>query len=473
MWPFALGRHDRISTYCGYVVEYIWGCQFRKTEGKHKAIFANYLPFKARMELRDGLFGGRVETFFLKYTAGPREKVRYVDFTSLYPSVMMQRYPTGHPTMQLTEPFDYTLASYDMAIVYCDVECPPDLLIPLLPSKRIMAGVSKLMFDLTPKERQVYTTVELRKALSIGYKITKIYEVWNFAGADNLFTDYIKYFFKLKTENSGKFSSDPVKFEEQMGFMVDHSKCTFNAGKRSVAKLCLNSLWGKLCQAPEIHNNKVLRTQEDLHKLFMDDTIEPNALIAAYGPDIAEAFYTKREPFIPPNKNINLPVALFTTSYARVKLYELMEEVGVERCLCCDTDSIIYMEKTGEHKLADKMDSALLGYLTDELDEGDYIVSFLSTGCKSYAYRTKKGKEVMKLKGITQTAANKEIITWGGLEQLVQKNISEIVAQHRIFRTQKCGKVVKVEDSKKILRLTFDKRRVVRYKSGNIGTLPF
>lgn len=58
-----------------------------------------------------------------------------------------------------------------------------------------------------------YTHVELNRALAMGYRVTDVYEVWNYtrwagSNADGctdppLFADYINLFLKLKMESSG------------------------------------------------------------------------------------------------------------------------------------------------------------------------------------------------------------------------------------------------------------------------------
>ena len=60
------------------------------------------------------------------------------------------------------------------------------------------------------------------------------------------------------------------------------------------------------------------------------------------------------------------------------------------RCVCYyDTDSVIYTGKEGEWEppLGDH-----LGELTNELDDNDWIVTFVSAGPKNYAYKTHQGK---------------------------------------------------------------------------------
>lgn len=67
--------------------------------------------------------------------------------------------------------------------------------------------------------------------------------------------------------------------------------------------------------------------------------------------------------------NVNIFVACFTTSYARLKLYNTLDTLK-ERVLYMDTDSVIYTQKPTESLIPV---GNYLGQFTNELDEGDYI----------------------------------------------------------------------------------------------------
>lgn len=92
----------------------------------------------------------------------------------------------------------------------------------------------------------------------------------------------------------------------------------------------------------------------------------------------------------------NVFIAAFTTSLARLKLYNALD-VLQDRALYYDTDSVIYKSKPGEEKLPLGL---FLGQFTDELG-GDTIVEFVSGGAKNYGYRTRRGKTECKVRGFT------------------------------------------------------------------------
>ena len=112
--------------------------------------------------------------------------------------------------------------------------------------------------------------------------------------------------------------------------------------------------------------------------------------------EMVEVHYKNVKEFAEQNNKVNVVIAAFTTAYARLKLYDLLDLLQ-ERVLYYDTDSVIYVHKPGE---PDPPLGNYLGDLTDELN-GDYITSFVSGGPKNYAYRTKNGKTDTKIRGIT------------------------------------------------------------------------
>ena len=111
----------------------------------------------------------------------------------------------------------------------------------------------------TDEERAILGTwchVELMKAIEKGYEVLKIHEVWHWdQTTDTLFKHYVDTFLKIKQEASG-YPKDCVmdeqkqryidEYYEHEGIRLDPSKIEYNPGLRSLAKLALNSLWGRL-----------------------------------------------------------------------------------------------------------------------------------------------------------------------------------------------------------------------------------
>ena len=84
-----------------------------------------------------------------------------------------------------------------------------------------------------------WCTPEINKALEYGYKIIKIYEVWNFEErSSTLFKEYMSKWIKVKMENS-KVPDDIDSLEkevfEKYGFHLGPIK--HNPGVRQISKM--------------------------------------------------------------------------------------------------------------------------------------------------------------------------------------------------------------------------------------------
>ena len=97
--------------------------------------------------------------------------------------------------------------------------------------------------------------------------------------------------------------------------------------------------------------------------------------------EVIEMFYVMKDPFVEASARTNVVLAAFMTAQARIKLYRVMHALWRSVCYY-DTDSIIYTVKEGEWKppLGDH-----LGELINELDDNDWVVTFVSAGPKNYA----------------------------------------------------------------------------------------
>ena len=179
----------------------------------------------------------------------------------------MTKTVVGHPRI-ITENFDDDISNY-FGLIKCTILPPRGLYHPVLPYRtqgKLMFPLCKTCADTcnqTPCthsdcERAIQGTwcsVELEKALEKGYRILQIHEVWHFPEtSDELFKEYVDTFLKIKQEASG-YPKECVteeqkqryvdEYYEVMGIRLDPNKIEYNPGLRALAKLMLNSFWGK------------------------------------------------------------------------------------------------------------------------------------------------------------------------------------------------------------------------------------
>ena len=254
----------------GYNVVEMWECDFRRElkEDEDMKHYFDHYHLTDPLEPRDALYGGRTNASKLYHCFEGDEKIKYMDFTSLYPHVNRSKTVlTGHPEI-ITENFDEDISNY-FGLMKCTILPPRGLFHPVLPYRtqgKLMFALCKTCADTcnqTPcthsdAERAIqgtWCTVEVMKALEKGYRLLRIHEVWHFPQKTNaLFKDYMDTFAKIKLEASGypkNCVTDEQKqayvsdiFENQ-GIQLDPGKIVYNPGLRALANLMLNSFWGK------------------------------------------------------------------------------------------------------------------------------------------------------------------------------------------------------------------------------------
>ena len=485
-------RHCNRMTYlkksAKHVVE-IWECEFDKLN------MLKEINVKIRKPLspRDALFGGRTNALRLHYKVQDDEKIKYVDFTSLYPYVQKYcRYPVGHPQIILDN-FNLDISNY-FGIIKCKVLPPRGLYIPVLPSKIN----NKLVFALccacahsraskcqhSDEERSIegtWVSLELQKAVSLGYKVVEISEVWHWEESEvydpetktgGIFTDYINLFLKGKQEASG-FPSDVTdkfkyadEFREREGVCLDLDAVHKNPGKRFVYKLFLNSMWGRLGMNTDRTTYKLITDPSQWFDLVRDDSYIIKAVDFSHtNPNSIQVFYTNR--LNEGSTETSVPHAAFVTAHARLKLYSELEKIG-DRVLYFDTDSIIYVSKPGTYE---PKTGNFLGELTNELDNpNDYIEEFVSAGPKNYAYRTHMGKANCTVKGFRLSSCTASSINFESIRNLVLNERDETIeAEQLVFRREKHEWHVRTEEQKKLYRFVYDKRVLF----DDLTTLPY
>lgn len=457
------------------------------------------------LDPRDAFFGGRTNACKLKYEFDEEigEHGMYVDICSLYPTVNYNDpYPVGRPTIYRFTDGQWSRKMRDedrfynllegipdpasiFGFVKCTVTCPDDLYHPVLPTKR---PGGKLTFDLESPKTGTWATPEILLALKKGYKIIGVHEMWDYDRTSDLFKEYVETFIKIKQEASGwpaGVEGDEAKedayladFETAMGFQLDKDKVKMNPGLRTLAKLCLNSLWGKFGECINQLQTKIVYTHGQLLELLEDDRYIVKR-VTSLTPTATEVAWIMKEEYMSSDGrvgNVNLPIAAFTTSHARTRLYEGLDAVG-RQVLYYDTDSIIY-------KYNPTIDTDMhiptgnnLGEWT--LEAHKLVDTFLSTGPKSYSYTEEsmagERKCVTKVKGFTLNIRNSEQINGRSMRRVIDGRGSVKVAtlNPTRIRLNKKGLPVRSVAERKLFGFTYTKRCIMDEVGGVVDTLPW
>ena len=176
---------------------------------------------------------------------------------------------------------------------------------------------------------------------------------------------------------------------------MSYNDIVYNAGRRTVAKLCLNNFWGKFAQNPDRCTKEFVTEPRKFFELISDDTYNVSD-VQIINDNCPYVTYKKSKEFQTPVLNTYVIGASYVTTHVILELFSYLERLK-DRALYFDTDSIIYRHVEGMYN---PPLSECVGGMTDELG-GSYITDYVSNGPKNYAYRTGDGKQVVKFKGFT------------------------------------------------------------------------
>lgn len=487
----------------GYKYECIWECDF-KSELKSNVAMRQYiesLEIVTPLEPRDAFYGGRTEAFKLYAETTADKYIKYYDVTSLYPYINKTgNIPLGHPHI-ITENFE-DINRYE-GLIKCKVLPPRNLYIPVLPAK----CNGKLMFSLCRTCSESYqnsvcqhnesdraftgtwVTNEIKVALAQGYKLLNIYEIWHFdemsqydtsTKTGGLFTKYVNTFLKVKQEASGwpdwclsetEKQQYIQQYFEKEGIMLEYNKIQDNPGLRLLAKIILNSFWGKFGQRSNLTQTTYIDDPVQFIDMMTSDQQEVKN-VRFINDNAVQLDWVYSNDFIAASSRTNVIIAAYTTAQARLKLYSYLKPLG-KRVMYCDTDSVVFTSAPEEW---DPPLGDFLGDLTDEAPNNE-ITKFVTGGPKNYAYclakPNKKGQSsICKVRGITLNFKNSLDINFNTLKQMVTGKKSadsiQVIDENKIARNpETCNIITKTEC--KDYRIVFDKRVL----SDNYDSFPY
>ena len=515
----------------GYNVVTIWEHEFDREKNMRNVKLDEYDLVEPPKIRDDGFFGGRCEPVKLIYDFKHNEvKGKYIDVVSLYPTVMYyDRYPVGHPS-KISKPDKYDNNWF--GFVYCKVLPPKGLYLPVLPYKQKTKEATKLLFGLckacmsrinakcthyntsrgnikcsqecktvacqqckitrkinkqnceqcyqdrnancthSDSERAItglWTTAEMEKALEKGYKIIKIHEVLHFEhSSTELWKEYIRKFLKIKLESSEFTCSEDEYRQKARQFGIELGKLKRNPGMRFISKICLNSLWGKFGQNQKVKHSEYIDNEADFYKVVLNDKIEQISL-SFLNDRMVYANYEIRDEFLKVSYNANIYIACFTSSWARLRLYTMLEKLDRNVCYC-DTDSIVFIESEQTKAIVDQCTGDSLGEWTDELG-GNHMDYWCCAQAKDYGYILNNGKQAGKVKGFRVNAEAERKMTNEERVKLIKGAINHVDISYNRFDIMHCEIVTKQMVKQWAFR--FDKRMIRKKSEDEIDTLPY
>lgn len=391
----------------------------------------------------DCFYGGRTEVFKLYANAALKNKeIHYYDVTSLYPSVYAHHpLPLGVPIHLIgcnidRSRFHPTCSNRYYGFAKVAVIPRKSDLIGLLPKRDAKSG--RLFFPVTPMIGCWFTT-EIYLAMQNGYEVTDIYEIYHWDErnrSDKHLGAYVNYFFQMKQEAEGwkkLGASSEEPSEEEKNEIVERlysqngnlgrirpEKVKKNAVLRALAKLYLNSLWGKLAQKPAKNSHLTIYGNQQLLDLIHNPHIVfESCSFREVSPGVYKSNFKLKDEFLPSVRHGNLFIGAAVTATARCVLHSKMLQVGVENMIYCDTDSIIFYYDPILGHLTD----VGLGKWTNEYPTStiDHVYALAP---KLYSLKlTPRGKEAyetFRAKGVQLTLVNQQKLKFDHVKQLIE-----------------------------------------------------
>ena len=145
-----------------------------------------------------------------------------------------------------------------------------------------------------------------------------IEEVWHYDKKEKgLLGEYINKFLKVKTEASGW--PDNVKTDEERekyiddfhrheGVLLERDKVKKNPGLRQVAKLCLNSLWGRLGMKENKGKTEYVNTAQRFYELLLSGQHKVKSF-DLFSDEVMAVEYKSEEDFVEVNASTNVVIA--------------------------------------------------------------------------------------------------------------------------------------------------------------------
>ena len=254
------------------------------------------------------------------------------------------------------------------------------------------------------------------------------------------------------------------EMEAKEGIKLNRANIENNPGKRSVAKLLLNTLWGKFGQNENLGKTEVVTDPKQLFDMLTNSDIEINSWLPV-NEEVVYLGWSHKKQAARLSGLTNVVMAAYTTAQARLKLYSYLSALG-RRCAYFDTDSIIFYS-TGSVGEYEPPVGPLLGDLACELTAfgaGSRITEFVSGGPKFYAFQVEKpsGERayVCKVKGIRLNHETASRLNFDTLKEMICNDGVRIIVSCTGIRRTAHHDVVN-RDETKICRTVYKKRRYV------------
>jgi len=209
-----------------------------------------------------------------------------------------------------------------------------------------------------PNKRRLvstYTVVEIEYALSLGYELLFVYELYHYSNKAKVLSDFIKVIssFKLKAtnlfENIAEESRQQLCDELNAKMLFDKPSLELtpnnvipNSSEKQFLKDFLNSLFGRFALNSNYSKREFVRSQAQLESLLANKDFELLDFFPVNNSTM-QIEYLKTGPTLASREG-NLFYTALINAKARIFMYEHIKKLSADNCtvIYCDTDSLLF-----------------------------------------------------------------------------------------------------------------------------------
>lgn len=432
----------------------MYGCQWAKFKKENKQLLLDFWEKSGldpkrpliRLVPRAAIRGGLTDVYRLTCDGSLDRPMHFYDMNGMYSKVARDmQFPIGEYEVALERDLQLHLKIIDNKFYYKNSDCscdiamvsvlaPSNLMKPFLPYRFGEQNFYGLCFSCIKSKNcgpcrhrnvnkrrftSTYTVIELEFALTLGYQILYIYELYHYARKEPLLRDFVTAVYVNKLKSSDLLSSVP-KHQHQnlcehlnakMGTKSSPLEITPhnirpNPSQQQFFKDILNGLFGRFAINTNYSKRVFLRSQNELDALMADKEIEILDFFAVG--ETLEVEYIKNAS-VNPNKQANLFFTALINAQARIILYQVIQKLENDHCevLYVDTDSILFSSPCN-YLLPFDVSNAL-GDFKAVLGPEAILKKFFCLGPRNYCILYEENAELKymtKIKGLSVNSHN-------------------------------------------------------------------
>nr|UEX92847.1 hypothetical protein [Marasmius tenuissimus] len=389
---------------------------------------------KIYQDLKQSYTGGSTD-MFIPFN-NENEKLYLYDVNSLYPYVMKEHdYPIGSPTYFEGDIYK----GYDdpFGIFYCEITSPKDLLHPIIQTHAKTKGGVRTISPLGTWKDWICSP-EIENAKKFGYQF-KIIKGYTFEKG-NPFNNFIDDLYQLRLNYP---KSDPMNY---------------------IAKLFMNSLYGRFGMNDNFDEIRIV-DQNLLSKLTEDNNLLIKDIINLGEDYIVQILKNEEQELISlidnlnEKHNINIAIASFVTSYARIHMSQFKNNKDI-KLYYTDTDSLIVNKELPNDMVNDK----ILGKFKLE----HVIKKAIFLASKLYCFVNENDELITKTRGLSHEIK----LDYNDFSNLLFKDSSIIKYQSKWFKNIYEG-TIRIDELPYNIKYTDNKRKLIFIDNKLANTTPF